>query len=251
MGWNWAGSAYNERVEFQNGVNGVVGCEGWIEDAKNDVGKLFIDIGATSAEDAAKYVKLGDVCGYFGPWIDLQNDRVSSRSLDDRIGCYQLLEALKENDGTYPNDVYYVFTVQEEVGCRGSKVTAAQGFSRISVSLWISHRLTITPATCREATTVDGGIGIKICDPSVVCDPDLVAAMEECCERDGIKYQREVIDKGGTDASSMNLSNWGVKVSGIVTVVRYPHAQCSVASKKDIEAGVDLMKAISAYEFKD
>ena len=52
MGWNWAGSAYNERVEFQNGVNGVVGCEGWIEDAKNDVGKLFIDIGATSAEDA-------------------------------------------------------------------------------------------------------------------------------------------------------------------------------------------------------
>ena len=101
MGWNWAGSAYNERVEFQNGVNGVVGCEGWIEDAKNDVGKLFIDIGATSAEDAAKYVKLGDVCGYFGPWIDLQNDRVSSRSLDDRIGCYQLLEALKENDGTY------------------------------------------------------------------------------------------------------------------------------------------------------
>ena len=49
----------------------------------------------------------------------------------------------------------------------------------------------------------------------------------------------------------MNLSNWGVKLSGIVTVVRYPHAQCSVASKKDIEAGVDLMKAISAYEFKD
>lgn len=34
MGLDWAGSAYNERVEFQNGVNGVVGCEGWIEDAK-------------------------------------------------------------------------------------------------------------------------------------------------------------------------------------------------------------------------
>ncbi len=250
MGWNWAGSAYNERVEFQNGVNGVVGCEGWIEDAKNDVGKLFIDIGATSAEDAAKYVKLGDVCGYFGPWIDLQNDRVSSRSLDDRIGCYQLLEALKENDGTYPNDVYYVFTVQEEVGCRGSKVTAARiqpdfGFA---VDITPAHDY---PCDLQGSNTVDGGIGIKICDPSVVCDPDLVAAMEECCERDGIKYQREVIDKGGTDASSMNLSNWGVKVSGIVTVVRYPHAQCSVASKKDIEAGVDLMKAISAYEFKD
>ena len=49
----------------------------------------------------------------------------------------------------------------------------------------------------------------------------------------------------------MNLSHQGVKAGGIVTVVRYPHAQCSVASKNDIEAGVDLMKAISAYRFKD
>ena len=124
---------------------------------------------------------------------------------------YRLLSAsgsLKENDGTYPNDVYYVFTVQEEVGCRGSKVTAARiqpdfGFA---VDITPAHDY---PCDLQGSNTVDGGIGIKICDPSVVCDPDLVASMEECCERDGIKYQREVIDKGGTDASSMNLSNWG------------------------------------------
>lgn len=101
------------------------------------------------------------------PWIDLQNDRVSSRSLDDRIGCYQLLEALKENDGTYPNDVYYVFTVQEEVGCRGSKVTAARiqpdfGFA---VDITPAHDY---PCDLQGSNTVDGGIGIKICDPSVV-----------------------------------------------------------------------------------
>jgi len=248
MGWNWTGSASNEKVQFRNGMFGVVGCMGWIEDAKNDPGKLFIDIGATSAEDAKKYVKLGDVCGYFGPWFDLANDRVCARSLDDRIGCYQLLEALKENDGTYPNDIYYVFTVQEEVGCRGSKVTAA----RIAPDFGIAVDVTPAhdyPCDLEGSNTVDGGIGIKISDPSVICDEELVEAMENCCVENDIKYQREVIDKGGTDASSMNMSNWGVKVGGIVTVLRYPHSQSAVASKKDIDAGVDLMTAISKKVF--
>ena len=73
--------------------------------------------------------------------------------------------------------------------------------------------------------------------------------MVECCEKEQIKYQREVIDKGGTDASSMNLSGMGVKAGGIVVVTRYPHSQSAVASKADIEAGVDLIHAFSRREF--
>lgn len=248
LGWNWTGSAYNCRVQFRNGITGVVSCMGWIEDARNDPGKLYIDIGATSKEDAEKYVKLGDVCGYFGPWMDLVNDRVCSRSLDNRIGCYQLLEALKENDGTGPNDVYYVFTVQEELGCRGAK-TAAERIAPdygIAVDISPAHDY---PCDLEGSNTLDGGIGIKISDPSVVCDEDLVDAMVQCCEEKQIPCQREVIDKGGTDASSMNMSGWGVKAGGIVTVVRYPHCQSSVASKKDIEAGIDLITALSKKSF--
>ena len=96
---------------------------------------------------------------------------------------------------------------------------------------------------------IDGGIAIKICDPSVVCDEDVVAAMIRCCEDGNIKYQREVIDQGGTDASSMNLSNMGVRAGGIVVVTRYPHCQSTVVSKHDVEAGVDLVTAFSKTEF--
>ena len=96
-----------------------------IEDAHNDPNALFIDIGAKSKEDALKYVHVGSVCGYCGEYLPLANDLVCSKTFDDRVGCFQLIEALRENDGTYPNDIYYVFTVQEEVGCRGSKTTAA------------------------------------------------------------------------------------------------------------------------------
>lgn len=248
LGWNWTGSAYNSRVRFRNGVSGVVSCVGPIEEAGNQAGKLYIDIGAVSKEDAENYVKLGDACGYYGEYLELANDRVCSKSLDNRIGCYQLLEALKENDGMYPNDIYYVFCVQEELGCRGSKPAAERIRPDIGVAVDISPAHDY-PCDLEGSNAIDGGIGIKICDPSVVCDEDVVDAMIDCCETNGIKYQREVIDKGGTDASSMNLSGWGVRAGGIVVVTRYPHCQSAVASKKDIEAGIDLMTAFSKYEF--
>lgn len=248
LGWNWAASAYNARVRFRNGVYGVVACMGQVEDAHNDVGKLYIDIGAKSKEDAQQYVQVGSVCGYCGAYVELQNGLVCSKTLDDRIGCYQLLEALKQNDGSYPNDVYYVFTVQEELGCRGSKPTAAR------IRPDIGFAVDVTPAhdypcDLEGSNTVGGGIAIKYADPSVVCDEEVVAAMEACCREEQIPFQPDVIDKGGTDASSMNMSGFGARVGGISVVTRYPHCQSCVASKEDIEAGLRLVTAVSKHSF--
>lgn len=245
LGWNWTASAYNGRVRFRNGVNGVVSCEGKIEEANNKAGKLYIDIGATSKEDAKKYVDLGDACGYLGEYLPLANNRICAKSLDDRIGCYMLLEALKENTAC-PNDIYYVFCVQEELGCRGSKPAAARIQPDIGVAVDITPAHDY-PCDLEGSNTVDEGVGIKICDPSVVCDEGVVAAMVDCCKKHEITYQKEVIDQGGTDASSMNLSGMGVRAGGIVVVVRYPHCQSAVASKADIEAGIDLLTAFSNY----
>lgn len=248
MGWNWTASAYNSRVRFKNGTTGVIGCVGSLEEARNDVGKLYIDIGASSKEDALKYVKLGDCCGYEGPFMALANNRVCAKTLDNRIGCYQLMEALRENDGQCPNDIYYVFCVQEELGCRGSKAAAERIRPDMGIAVDISPAHDY-PCDLEGSNAVGGGIGIKICDPSVVCDEDIVAAMEDCCEKEHIKYQREVIDKGGTDASSINLSGMGVKTGGIVVVTRYPHSQSAVASLDDIEGGVKLITAFSNRTF--
>ena len=248
MGWNWTASAYNSRVRFKNGTTGVIGCVGSLEEARNDVGKLYIDIGASSKEDALKYVKLGDCCGYDGPFMALANNRVCAKTLDNRIGCYQLMEALRENDGQCPNDIYYVFCVQEELGCRGSKAAAKRIRPDMGIAVDISPAHDY-PCDLEGSNAVGGGIGIKICDPSVVCDENIVAAMEDCCEKEHIKYQREVIDKGGTDASSINLSGMGVKTGGIVVVTRYPHSQSAVASLDDIEGGVKLITAFSNRTF--
>lgn len=247
VGWNWAVSAYNGRVCFRNGVVGVMGSVGDVHQ-HHDVGQLYVDIGAKSKEDAEKYVKVGDVCGYCGPYEQLQNGLICSKSLDNRIGCFQLIEALKVNDGSGPNDAYYVFTVQEEVGCRGSKTAAAQIRPDIGVAVDITPAHDY-PCDLEGSNTVGGGIGVKYADPSVISDEAVVAAMEDICRREGIAFQPEVIDKGGTDASSMNVSGAGARTGGIVVSTRFPHCQSCVASKEDIEGGVRLVAAFARYTF--
>ena len=73
--------------------------------------------------------------------------------------------------------------------------------------------------------------------------------MEQLCEKNKIAYQREVIDRGGTDASSMNLIGAGVRTGGICVVTRYPHSQSNVVAEEDIEGGIDLINVFSAFDF--
>ena len=248
MGWNWAGSAYNEKVIFRNGTIGVVGCYGPIEEAQNKIEKLFVDIGAKNREDAERMVKIGDCCGYFGPYLHLAGGQICSKSLDDRLGCYQMIESLKENPGNLPNDIYYCFVVQEELGCRGSLVAAQQIHPDIGIAVDITPAHDY-PNDLTGHNKIGDGIGIKICDPSVVADEMVVEVMEKLAEKHSIPCQREVIDRGGTDASSMNVTGAGVRTGGICVVTRYPHSQSNVVSGEDIEAGIDLMNVFSAYDF--
>ena len=196
VGFIWTSSLYNDKVIFQNGTIGVVGCDGPVEEAKNNSGKLYIDIGCTTKEDAEKYVKVGDYAGFIGNYYELANSRITSKSFDNRVGCYILIEALKKNKGDSPNDIYYVFTVQEEVGCRGAVVSA----ERIKPDIGISIDVTpdhFYPTDLEGANEVGKGVGICIGNPSAMLDEYLVDKMIACCEENSIPYQRDVMDSGG------------------------------------------------------
>lgn len=239
VGFIWTSSLYNDKVIFQNGTIGVVGCDGPVEEAKNNSGKLYIDIGCTTKEDAEKYVKVGDYAGFIGNYYELANSRITSKSFDNRVGCYILIEALKKNKGDSPNDIYYVFTVQEEVGCRGAVVSA----ERIKPDIGISIDVTpdhFYPTDLEGANEVGKGVGICIGNPSAMLDEYLVDKMIACCEENSIPYQRDVMDRGGTDASNINMSYMGVRVCGISIVDRFPHSQSSIISKDDVTVAICL-----------
>jgi endoglucanase len=97
------------------------------------------------------------------------------------------------------------------------------------------------PCDLEGSNTLGAGTGIKISDPSVICDEYLVDEMVKCCEENNIKYQYDVIDKGGTDASSINQSNLGIRTAGITVATRFPHGPNSMVNMKDVEASIELL----------
>ena len=249
VGWVWTASMYNDKVMFANGTIGVVGCEGDIEEAKNDVTKLYVDIGCTTREDAENYVKIGDYCGFVGHWHEMANGRISAKTFDDRVGCFMLIEALKANQGDLPNDVWYVFSVQEEVGCRGAAVAAERIRPDIGISVDVSPDH-FYPCDLKGSNAVGEGVGITFGNPSAMVDEYLLSEMVACCEENGIRYQRDVMDRGGTDASSINLAYYGTRVAGISIIDRFAHTQSSVIAKEDVKEGIRLINAYTRRIFR-
>jgi len=246
MGFLWLSTTYMSRVKFRNGLVGIVA--GKLDSLENDFYKLYVDIGANSKEEASKYVKVGDVASYIGEYVELQGNNVAAKALDDRIGCYTMIEAMKRITAPQ-NDLYFVFTVQEELGCRGAKVAAA----RIKPDIGIAVDVTPAhdyPCDLEGSNTLNEGTGIKVSDPSVVCDEYLVEEMVKCCEENNIKYQYDVIDRGGCDSSSINQSNFGVKTAGISITMRYPHGPNSMANMSDVEASIQLLTKFVDRSFK-
>jgi endoglucanase len=208
---------------------------------KTDFTKLYVDIGATSREDARKYVDIGDVACFDGAYREFANSIVSVKALDDRIGCHILLETLKALKQT-TDHVVFAFTVQEEVGCRGSRVAAERVQPDIGVSV------DVTPAHDRPgdlegSNALGEGVAIKISDTSVICDEDLVGEFIGLCREKDIPFQKEVLYVGGTDASSMNLSNQGVRAAGISVVTRYTHGPNAMVHMGDVAAAIALLTA--------
>ena len=113
------------KVVSEKGVTGVFVPEAKakLDDLKAD--KTYIDIGAATKRDAQRRVRIGDFFVGAPELYRLGGKRVAGRPLDDRVGCLCLLELAQRLAKTeLDNDVYFVFSVQEEVGCRGSAPAA-------------------------------------------------------------------------------------------------------------------------------
>ena len=106
-------------VRFKNGVRGVVSLDGKVKPKDMKLDDLFIDIGAKDGEEAKAMVQVGDTAVYDTPAF-ASGGRLYSPYMDNRIACVILLmalELLKRTD----NDLYFVFSVQEELGLRGAR----------------------------------------------------------------------------------------------------------------------------------
>ena len=227
---------------FANGTRASVHCNGDADMSKLQLTDLFLDIGAADDKEAAKFVKPGDMCVYDLAPVKTETGCIKSPYTDDRICCVAQLLALSLVKKSV-NDLYFVFTVQEEVGLRGAKPAA---FS-IVPDYGLACDVTIAddaPNTKHAGSSHLGkGAAVKVMDRSVICAPELVDTLVQLAEKNKIAYQRDVITGGGTDAGNIHLSREGVKTSGVSVPCRYVHSPQETVSIADVEATAKLLAA--------
>lgn len=224
------------RVVFMNGTQGVIGMERLEKDEHPELAKYFIDTGATSKVDSE--VGVGDVCGFDRPLLDL-GKRVVAKSMDDRVAAAIAVEALKEvKPGV--NELYFVFSVQEEVGIRGA-ITAAYGVDpEIGLAVDVT-RTGDTPLGVKMEVALGNGPAIKVRDSSFIADPRVVRWMVNEAKAQKLPYQLEVLEAGGTDGAAIQRTRAGVPAGCLSIPCRYVHSPSEMVDRDDVENSVKLL----------
>ncbi len=225
------------RVAFGDGSIGIIGREKpekWDQFPSMD--KMYIDVGAVDKEHLTK--KVGDVASFVRPFVDL-GKRLTAKAFDDRIGCAVLVQTILDL-GKSPHDVYFVFTVQEEVGLRGA-LTSAFGVEP-DVAVAVDVTLTgDTPEAHPMAVSLGAGPAIKVKDGGMLAHPGTKEWMIQTAERLDLPYQLEVLERGTTDAMAIQTSRAGVAAGVLSIPCRYVHTPSETVDYDDVQNAVKLV----------
>jgi endoglucanase len=234
------------RVQFADGAIGVIAPEKRQEFAKEpEISKLFIDVGATDVQEAKK--RLGQAAAFVRPFVDL-GQRIVAKAFDDRIGCAVLIEVLRGLDET-PHEVYFVFSVQEEVGLRGAR-TGAYGLEpEVGIAVDITASAD-TPEAPKMAMKLGAGPCIKVMDSGMIAHPGVKNLLIETAEANDIPYQLEVLAHGSTDAAAIQLARGGVAAGCVSLACRYYHTPSEMLDVSDVENTVALLLGVLQKPFE-
>ena len=158
---------------------------------------FFIDVGM-SKERIEELVKIGDPITLHRNMTEM-GDCLTCKTFDDRIGVYVMIEAIRKVKGS-PADLYIIGTVQEEVGLRGALASASGILPDVGIALDGTLANDIPDVEARdEVTRLGEGTAISIMNGSAISNPKLTARFEKLAIEKGIKYQRDLLPRGGTD----------------------------------------------------
>ncbi len=234
------------RVRFLDGTQGVIYYEK-LENTSSlpTFSQMYIDVGAASRKDCP--VRVGDVAA-FDRDFSAYGDRLVSKAMDDRIGVAVLIETLRKLKKS-PNQVYFVFSVQEEVGLRGA-TTAAFGLDPdIGIAVDVT-RSGDTPKGHKMDVSLGSGPAIKVRDSGMLSDPKVVDWMVNTADDAKIPYQLEVLEGGTTDARAIQLTRAGVPAGCISIPCRYIHAPSEMVDFNDVKNAIELLLELISQEVK-
>jgi putative aminopeptidase FrvX len=200
---------------------------------------LFVDLGMPN-EQVRQKVEVGDMVT-MDRTLEVVGDTVISKSLDDRASVFVMIEALRAMQHHEVN-ILAVATVQEEVGLRGATTAAYHVQPDVSVALDTTLAVDIPGGNEQDSVTrLGNGTAIKLFDSSQISNPRLVRHFRDLAEKHNIKYQLEILPRGGTDGGAMQRTREGSYSITLSTPSRYVHTVNEMIHQADLEAGITLL----------
>ena len=239
VGGLFKGDLINITVRFANGTRGVISYEEKTPFKDLTLDNLFIDIGAKDRADAEKQVQVGDFAVFEAPRFE-QNGVLCGPYLDNRIGCVTLLRAM-EQVGETDNDLYFVFTAQEEVGLRGAGAAAVAVQPDVAIAVDVTDTGDLPERKTPMAVDMGKGPAVKVMDRSVICTPAVCAALEQAAHDCGVATQREILQFGGTDTAALQKARAGVQAGAVSIPTRYIHSPSEMCAVSDVEDAAKLI----------
>jgi len=237
-------------IAGENKVRGVIGCKAihlQEKESRDNVIKaknLYIDIGASSKEEAEKLLPLGEYISFQGEYEEYGDNVIKAKALDDRAGCAIIMEIINEKK-QYDFDLYACFTVQEEIGLRGAETASYQVNPDVAI--------VVEGTTCSDVPGVEGqdqstrlgeGAALSVMDRSAYYDPALTKFLYKTAVDNSIKVQYKQTATGGNDAGKIQTSRTGVKVAAVSVPVRYIHSPISLMDRRDYNSSKELILKI-------
>lgn len=245
------GVVLGKALRLESGALGVVGVKAIHQQSAEERKKIpefsemYLDIGASSREEAEKHVSLGDRAYFDTEFFKFGNGFVKGKSIDDRAGCLIMMEMIN-SEPEY--DAWYAFTVQEEIGTRGAKAAAFTIAPDIAIVLETTTACDIARETgAKKVCELGSGAVVSYMDRSTIYDRKLYALAIETAQKNGIPAQTKTLIAGGNDSGAIHVSCGGVRTCAISVPCRYLHSPSCVIRESDFTAVSNLAeKMLSA-----
>lgn len=215
-----------------------------------DAASLSIDTGY-GAQEVRDMISIGDPVVLDRVPRELGGDLFTSKAIDDRAGVYILLEVIKNMPKSHRNDIYFVFSVQEEYGLIGAEAATADIKPEVALAVDTTGALD-TPGMRPQdyVVSLGKGIGITLADSTTIADRVLSKHLIKICKEKNIAYQLRVAARGSNDAKVMQRAGGAARAAALSVPVRYIHSNVETASKKDIDAAYNLVLNFLSGDFE-
>ena len=207
---------------------------------------LFLDVGATSKEDAASMgVEVGCPVVPGGRFERIGDDLVMGKAFDDRVGCavgVSVLDALQGQD--LDTTLVVTFVTSEEVGLRGARAVADQVLPSVAIALEGTTAVDVPGVSgAKKLASMGRGPAITIADSGIIASAVVNRKIQAIADAASIPFQMKLPGGGGTDAAAYQPAGQGVLVGVMAVPVRYIHAPLSMLRPSDVDATIRLATA--------